>query len=84
MAETRELIRLRHEMNPQFVEKNRKRGIQQVYYNLAERLYENGRGAWPLRFHQQVAQKWNNLIGAYKVRLVLDNGSEGGPAALQA
>jgi hypothetical protein len=66
-SETRALIKLRQEMHPQFQEKNRKRGIQQLYSLLAERLFDDGGGEWPLRPHQAVAQKWNNVVGSYKV-----------------
>lgn len=67
--ETRLLIRLRQEMHQLFQEKNRKRGVHQLYVAIAERLHELGKGAWPLRTHNTVAQKWNNLIGTYKVRV---------------
>ena len=65
--ETRQLIKLRQDMHPLFAEKTRKRGIQQLYAQLAERLYETGGGEWPLRPQQAVAQKWNNVVGSYKV-----------------
>jgi hypothetical protein len=47
-AETRALIRLRHEMNPQFQMHLRKRGIRDCYSTLTQRLHEEGQGqVWP-------------------------------------
>ncbi len=50
-----------------FQEKERRRGITDLFQTLAERLHEHGRGVWPLRPVIQVQQKWNNIAGVFKV-----------------
>lgn len=74
-AETRALIRLRHEMNPQFQMHLRKRGIRDCYNTLTQRLHEEGAGQFPPRTATQVAQKWNNLIGSFRDHVMQRPGS---------
>lgn len=66
--ETRALIRIRQEMDAAFLSNSRKRGLFTLYHAVADRLYGMGGGAWPKRPHHTVAQRWNNIVGSYKVR----------------
>jgi hypothetical protein len=62
------LIRLRQDMDAQFQGISRKRGLFALYHSLADRLFAAGGGGWPKRSHHTVAQRWNNVVGSYKVR----------------
>ena len=67
--ETKALIRLRQSLDSEFRVITRKRGLFTLYQRLADELYAMGNGAFPRRAHHSVAQRWNNIVGSYKVRI---------------